>query len=130
MLDFGGHIEKEEADLLFNSMHLGISALAVHRKGLKSTTTIKSREYFARGLPFIFAYTDPDLSDNSEALKYCYQIPANEDNVDINGILNWYSGCISQENYGVKMHQFAKLHLDYKVKMEKLVNYISNTKIN
>lgn len=132
MLDIGEHIDKEKADLLFDSMHLGISALAVHRKGLKSTTTIKSREYFARGLPFIFAYIDPDLSENTEALKYCYQIPANEDKVDINGIINWYSRCISQENYGVKMHQFADLQLDYKVKMEKLKEFLTNNnpKIN
>lgn len=52
MVELNGYIDKTEIDDIMNSVDLGVGALGVHRKGLSSTTTIKAREYFARGLPF------------------------------------------------------------------------------
>jgi len=121
LIDFGGHINKENADLLFDSIHLGIGALAVHRKGLKSTTTIKSREYFARGLPFVFGHHDPDLSDSPEALRFCKQIPANDGPMDLEEVINWYNNLNYSKEIADEMHAFSLKYLDYNVKMQRLV---------
>lgn len=126
MIDWGGFISKEEADVLMEEMHLGVSALAVHRKGLKSTTTIKSREYFARGIPFIFGHHDPDFSGNDEARKYCLELPANEDPIDIYKVLEWLFSCVKIHEYNLAMRTYANNHLDYNVKMKMLCQYILN----
>lgn len=125
MLDIGGSIDKENADILFDSMHLGISALAVHRKGLKSTTTIKSREYFARGIPFIFGHHDPDISDNVEAKPFFMELSADESAIDFALILEWYKSLEQIPDYNTNMKNFALKHLDYKVKMEKLALFLN-----
>ena len=122
----GGFINQSESDSIYDQMHLGIGALAVHRKGLKSTSTIKTREYFSRGLPFVYGHSDPDFSDKDELLKYCYELPQNEDSLNFDEILSWYEHLDINQNIGYNMREYALKHLDYRVKMGKLVSFIQN----
>ena len=121
-------IQKEQTDIVINNVHLGIGALAVHRKGLKSTSTIKTREYFARGLPFVYGHNDPDFSNNIEAQKFCLELEASEQAIDFTQIINWYQEIIQEENLQSEMHQYAEKHLDYEVKMGKLVSVLKQIK--
>ena len=93
----------------------------MHRKCIISNTTIKSREYFARGIPFIFGHHDPDISDNAEAKPFFREFPADESMIDFEKIVNWYNALEKIPEHNNKMRNFAKQHLDYKVKMKKLV---------
>ena len=121
-------IQKEQTDIVINNVHLGIGALAVHRKGLKSTSTIKTREYFARGLPFVYGHNDPDFSNNIEAQKFCLELEASEQAIDFTQIINWYQEIIQEENLQSEMHQYAEKNLDYEVKMGKLVSVLKQIK--
>lgn len=117
----GEYIDKTEIDRLVEEMNLGISALAVHRKGLKETTTIKSREYFARGLPFIYGHRDPDLSDRSELKNMCLELAGNDQPIDFEEVIKWYDQ-IDKANVSEQMRDFAMKNLDYKVKLKRIVN--------
>jgi len=121
-------IQKAQIDTVVSNIHLGIGALAVHRKGLKSTSTIKTREYFARGLPFVYGHNDPDFSDSKEAMKYCKQITGDDDAIDLEDIINWYQSLEEPFKIPDHMHDFALRFLDYRVKMKKLLLYVNNLK--
>jgi hypothetical protein len=123
-----GFIQKAQIDTVVSNIHLGIGALAVHRKGLKSTSTIKTREYFARGLPFVYGHNDPDFSDSKEAMKYCKQITGDDDAIDLEDIINWYQSLEEPFKIPDHMHDFALRFLDYRVKMKKLLLYVNNLK--
>lgn len=124
----GDFIEKEAIDKLMPSIHLGIAALGVHRKGLKGTTTIKSREYCARGIPFIYGHNDPDFSACIEAEKFCKEYPANDSNIDMTELIEWYGSICKNPNLSKEMHAFSELYLDYNSKMKKLKELLSTWK--
>ena len=122
----GGFLDQNETDVLMNQVHLGIGALAIHRKGLKSSSTIKTREYFARGLPFVFGHNDPDFSNNQRALRFCLELPANDEALNFEEIISWYLNLEVNDKFGQEMHQFAQDYLDYSIKMKKLISFIQN----
>ncbi len=124
----GDFIDKAEIDKLMPSIHLGIAALGVHRKGLKGTTTIKSREYCARGIPFIYGHNDPDFSAVKVAEKFCKEYPANDSDINMNELIEWYKNISNNTNLGLEMHNFSKLNLDYNSKMKKLKEFLSTWK--
>lgn len=121
--DFIDHSMIEE---IMKTIHLGLGAFGVHRKGMISTTTIKTREYFARGVPFIYGHSDPDFSNNLEAKRYCLEFPANDSPIDFNQVFEWYKNLTQDSSYVLGMRSFATSNLDYLIKMLKLRNFIEN----
>lgn len=124
MVETGDFISKNEVDELMNEIDLGVGAMGVHRKGLISTTTIKAREYFARGLPFFYGHQDPDLTGHPEVVNFCKEFPASEDPINFTDIINWYQDIIKNPDLSFAMHQYAKDNLDYTVKMKRLSDYL------
>ena len=122
---FGSFVHKVELDDIFNHIHIGIGQLAIHRKGLSSNSTIKTREYFARGLPFIFAHHDPDFSDSPEAMQFCKQLEANDEPLNFEEVIDWYQKLNYSSSMAQQMHHFSELNLDYKVKMKKLILFLN-----
>lgn len=121
---FHGFVLPEQLPEIISDIHLGISLLAVHRKGLSSTTTIKSREYCSRGLPFIYAHHDPDFSDREECGLFALRLPATDEPLDFQSIIKWYKVSESLEGLTETMHEYAIQYLDDRVKMKKLLDCI------
>lgn len=122
----GRFLDKAKQQEVFSRMHLGVSALAVHRKGLYSTTTIKSREYSALGLPFIYAYDDPDFGTSTA--EFALKLDASDAPVDFEKIIEWRKALDDKMNTVVQqMRSFAEEHLSYQSKMLKIKNLIKNS---
>jgi hypothetical protein len=122
----GKHIQKEEVEAFMNRIHMGISAMGLHRKGIKSTTTIKAREYFARGIPFIFGHNDPDISDSGTAMSYCMELEANDEPLEFEKLISWYRTLKEDVLHPQEMRLFAENNLDYSVKMKRLKKYLDD----
>jgi hypothetical protein len=120
----GEYLQSEEIDTLMENMHLGVSAMGLHRKGINGTTTIKAREYFARGIPFIFGHHDPDISESCEAMKFCLEFKANDEAIDFVKVIEWYKNLVEEVFFNEKMRAFAENNLDYTIKMNKLKKYL------
>ncbi|MBI6013286.1 glycosyltransferase, partial [Clostridium perfringens] len=60
--ELGGH----KLDKLFDKCDIAIGSLGLYRIGLERVSTIKSKEYCARGIPFIYAYVEPKISEKEE----------------------------------------------------------------
>lgn len=89
-VSFYGPLASEELDRLYDACDLGIECLGVHRRNSAGyvTTSIKSKEYLAKGLPFIFAgsldVADPILDE------YVLQVPSDDSPIDINEIVRFH----------------------------------------
>lgn len=114
-----------ELDDFFESMHLGISTLGLFRKNLSNSTTIKTREYFARGIPFVYAYEDVDLELYPETKKYTLQFPNDDSPIAMDNIVAFALNQYANPNHNKEMRQLATEFLSYKVKMQKVINFIS-----
>lgn len=56
-----GYLDGDQLERLLSCCDAGIGSLALWRKGLREASTLKVREYLARGLPVLSGHQDPSL---------------------------------------------------------------------
>ncbi len=101
-----------DLDRTLAEAHLGIASLALHRAGLRQACPIKSREYAARGLPFIYAYDDPDLPTG---LPGVLQLQGGDDALDPTAIVEFAAALPA--NAAESLRRFAETRLDWSCKL-------------
>ena len=125
-----GYINSEELDSLISNVHFGFSTLCLFRKHLNEAAVLKAREYFARGLPFVYGYTDPDLENLESAKKYSLKISNDDTLINFDNVIRFVNNVYLDPNYITKMRDIAIENLDWKAKMKqlqiKIVQQISN----
>jgi glycosyltransferase involved in cell wall biosynthesis len=108
-----------DLDYLYNNSHVAISSLGLYSIGLEMSSTLKSREYTARGIPFVKSGEDIDFEPTP---NFLYTVGNNNISVDILDLMNWYTNL----NYDNKMNSFirdyAERNLSFSSKSEKLIN--------
>lgn len=125
-IEHKGYLSKEELNKLFDHVDIGISTLALYKKNFKEATVLKTREYIARGLPFIYAYTDPDL--NEDAKEFSIEFPNDNSLIDLNKVIEFAKNTLQNKELPQKMRKYAEEHLDYEVKMKKLLKELQKLK--
>lgn len=110
-IKFINYLDAEALNEYFDNVHLGISTLQLYVKNLKEAAVLKSREYFARGLPFIYAYNDKpfDEMDGTFVLKF----PNDSSLIDFNKVKNFVLQTSKNKNIPTLMRQFCKAKMDY-----------------
>ena len=93
-----GKLSGEKIDNLFKKCNLAISSLAIHRNHMSQACPLKSREYCARGMPFIYSYDDPDIDGHQGVKKF----PINSNPIDLIEIIDFINE-INQNN----LHQIC-----------------------
>lgn len=83
---FVGKATGSELDVLFDKSHVAIDHLGLHRKGLKQLSSLKSKEYVARGIPFILSH-----NDNLFGYKcpYVFKVMDDESDINVNEIISF-----------------------------------------
>lgn len=120
---YHGFLSMGELDILMDKCHIAINSLSVHRIGQVVTSTLKSREYFARGIPFVTASEDNDFSSDN---FFIHKILSNESPVIISELFQFTERIYSINDYSDKMREYADNFLDWKHKMEKLNNFLKS----
>lgn len=111
-----------DLDSYLRQAHVAISSLALYKKNMKEACPLKSREYIARGLPFVYAYDDNDLEgDEDFALKLMPNTP-----IDIEEIIYFVQVCSNRVRLSENMREFAQEKLDWKVKLRQMFDFIED----
>ncbi len=116
---------KQELDKEFNNYHLAIGSLAMFKTNLKEASPLKVREYMARGIPFIYAYKDTDVEDEPELKPFCLELPSDDSPVNFDDVLKFAETVYGIADCNVLLKQKAQKYIDVKVKMEKLIRFLS-----
>jgi len=112
----------EALDGHLRQAHVAISSLALYKKNMKEACPLKSREYIARGLPFVYAYDDNDLEgDEDFALKLMPKALIN-----IEEIICFAQVCSNTVKLSENMREFAQEKLDWKVKLRQMIDFIED----
>lgn len=86
----------KELDDLYNICNLGIDSMGRHRSGVNYNSSLKGKEYLAKGLPIVSGVcTELDYMPN---YKYYYRVPADNTPVNISSIVKFYDSIYSCEN--------------------------------
>lgn len=118
---FHGFVHGEDLDRLFDQNHIAVGSLGIHRIGLSQLSTLKAREYCARGIPYIIACSDPDFPDD---FPYILRLPAEDSPIDMNQVIMFASRICQDVHHSHKMRQYASENLDWSVKMKKLKGFL------
>jgi glycosyltransferase involved in cell wall biosynthesis len=118
-ITFHGPRYGAKLDALCESADVAVSSLGIHRKGLRSASSLKTREYMSRGIPFIQSGIDYDMPSMCE---YIYQKPADETALDIEDVVLWWQAIAPKcVDVSILMRKYAEDNLDYRAKVGKLV---------
>ncbi|WDW10072.1 glycosyltransferase [Priestia aryabhattai] len=73
---------------IFSSAQIAIGSLGMSRIGIENGSTLKAKEYTARGIPFLLGYND--TSFNKE--EFIFYVSNDDTKIDIKEIVKFYDG--------------------------------------
>ncbi|MEZ8970482.1 glycosyltransferase [Vibrio cyclitrophicus] len=77
-----------ELDEVINNIDIAVDSLGRHRSGHNENSSLKSKEYLAKGLPFIKSHADKAIDELK--LNSVFQVSADESPIDIKELINWF----------------------------------------
>lgn len=102
---FEGFKSGKELDEIFNKAHIAVDHLGLHRKGMRELSSLKSKEYSARGIPFVLSHKDKAF----EGYKYILNLPVNDEPIDINTIIEFKDNVYKNKHYIKEMRSYASM---------------------
>lgn len=105
-----GYKSGNELMEIYNQCNMGVGPLAPHRIGGKEGTGIKTKEYFALGLPYFYAGSELLVPED---YKYAYKIQANNDPIDLHKILSFWQTIKDDSEIRANMRTFAREHFSW-----------------
>jgi len=121
MVNFVGCMIGEPLNELFNNVHVAISSLGLFRINLNKVSNLKSREYTARGIPFIMCGQDKDFETLPE---FIYLVSNDNTPISIQNIIDWYSKLIIHHENFQFIRKYAEQKLSFKIKILEMIENI------
>ena len=111
-----------QLDTLFESADIGIGTLAILRKGVALDSSLKHREYCARGLPMVLSAPDPDFPRD---LPFVHYVPNNEETIDIENLIIFFNKLKGKmPTYPAKIRRYAKENLSWEKQLEPVIDWL------
>jgi len=123
-VQFHGYKAGHELDKLLAGMNLGIGTLSLYDKNMKEACSLKTREYTARGLPFVIAYTDPDLQQVDKNNRFFIEFENDQSMIDMELIVQFADQVSKNKEISTYMRHYALKHMDWSAKMVKYSEFI------
>lgn len=122
---FYGQCDKGQMDEVYDGCTLAIASLGLHRIGLSVASTLKTREYLAKGIPFVYS-GKIDVFERGP-VDFCLEVPADETPVDFEKVVAFHDRLYSvrQEELLIRdIRRYAEDHVSMDAAMRPVVDYI------
>lgn len=126
---FCGKLQGEELNEAYNNADIGLGSFGFYKIGLDSASSLKTKEYLAKGLPVAAGCVEEFIKD--EGKKYYIDFPNDSTPVDINRLVEFYDSlyradeCTRQE-IAYKIHTYAVKTVSMDVVLNPIVQYIKS----
>lgn len=114
---FHGYTTGEALDDLFEEASVGVDSLALNRSRDGVSGSLKSREYLARGIPFIFAGNLDFMMDSVAGNDFILRVPEEDDSVDISKVVDFY---MNMKSSPLEIRKYAKDNLSWNKILQKI----------
>jgi glycosyltransferase involved in cell wall biosynthesis len=121
-IHFHGFLSGSPLAEMFDTCHIAIGSLGIHRNRMKEAASLKVREYCSRGIPFILSNKDPDFPDD---FAYCLHLEPTDTPVNIEEILSFTQKVCKNADHPKIMRKYAEEHADWQVKGVQLKEFIN-----
>ncbi|VUS83835.1 hypothetical protein SB6421_03812 [Klebsiella huaxiensis] len=112
---FYGAKSGDELNKIYEKADIAVDSLGRHRSGSYSNSSLKSKEYTAKGLPFIKSHQD-EAFDKS---YFIHDVQPNDDLIDLDCIYDWYQSLPDETPQ--LMRDFARQHLTWDIQCQKVL---------
>lgn len=122
---FEGRLTGDKLYSLYDKCDLAIEVFAAFRKGLETSSSLKSREYLSVGIPIITA-CNIDILDGQE-FKYLLQFENRDTLIDIIKVIEFYDNIYSKETVEKvvqNIRRFAEDYCSYDATLINVIEYI------
>ena len=99
-----GYKVGEQLEEIYEHCNIGVGPLAPHRVGGKEGTGIKTKEYFAIGLPYFYAGQELLVPDD---YPYVLKLDADDTPIDISKVIKFYETIKDDKMMQKNMREFA-----------------------
>jgi len=121
---FHGFRHGAELDALYNQCHVAVSSLGFHRVGVKACSSLKNREYLAKGMPLILSTPDLDLADDLPHVRY---EPVNEAPIDLAGVVSFAERLYASPDLHERIRTSSENTISWNTKMKTVLSYLSDS---
>lgn len=123
---FYGPLDKGRLDMLFDQCTLAVGSLGLHRRSdLHLDSSLKTREYLAKGIPFIYA-GKVDVFEN-HPVDFCLGFKSTEQPVDIKRVIGFYDELYSKYDEVeliAKIRAYAKCNVSMQKAMQNVIDLL------
>jgi len=127
LVTFYGVLDRSGMDRIYDRCDFAVASLGLHRIGLSISSTLKTREYLAKGIPFIYS-GDIDVFVD-DPVDFCCQISADESPVDIDAVLEFRSRLYEREREECltqRIREYAEDHVGMERAMKNVADFIKD----
>ena len=117
-----GALYGKDLDRLYEKCAIGIDSLARHRSNIEVLSSLKSREYGAKGIPMINSCKIDIIKDD---FPYLLMVPSDESPVNIEDVLKFYHKCYdncSRFELGQRVRSYIQSKSDMSLSLKPLIN--------
>ena len=125
---FYGRLPADKLGTIYQKATLGVDILAGHRRDSKISSTLKSREYGAYGLPILTACPVDYLPED---YKYLILVPDGEDALDMKGVIEAYHKIYDNQDCSrsaEEIRTFAQSRCDMNITMKPVADWLIGEK--
>lgn len=120
-----------EHDQIMKGMNCAVSTMALYKKDMNEACSLKTREYTARGIPFVLAYKDPDLQHVDKDCEFYLSFANDESEIQIEKIIS-FAGRMTKKSHKESisdyMREYALKYMDWTAKMTKYSEFLEEIK--
>lgn len=125
IVTLSGRKKLSELDDYYKKASIGVDSLGRHRSGVTYNSSLKGKEYLAKGLPIISG-VKTDLDDKD--IPFYYRVPNDDTPIDILSIVEWYQSLKnnkSRNQLSEEIYQYGETNYTFSVTFAPVVNYLN-----
>lgn len=111
----------KELDMIYDKCNVGLGPLGQHRVGGKKDTGLKTKEYFAKGLPYIFSGEEPTVPSD---YPYTCRFRSDESPIDFDKVWDFYQSYADDPDVIRTMRSFASENYSWHKIMENALSHL------
>lgn len=123
-INLTGRKTGEELAQYYQEADLALDSLGRHRSKIYYNSTLKGKEYLAKGLPIVSGVkTDLDTRN----LSYYLRVPADDSNIDIEALVEFYDKLRkgkSKEELASEIFEYGKQNFSFEATFKPVVDYV------
>lgn len=122
---FHGYCDSHKMDELYDMCDVAVASLGFHRIGVDVASTLKTREYLAKGIPFVYSGNIDVFVNNP--VDFCMKIPADDSPVDIEDVVNFFRNLTEGESVAdltSRIRAYAEEHVGMDAAMSNVVKLL------